>query len=142
MVDVDHFKRYNDRYGHAEGDAALQAVAVAVGGHARRPLDLCARYGGEEFLLLWYRPMGTSATALGDAVRASVHALELPHADGEGGRLTVSVGVATAIASATLTPQRLIAEADAALYAAKQAGRDRVAIQDAAAALEPSLLDA
>lgn len=126
MVDVDHFKRYNDRYGHAEGDAALQAVARVVGAQARRPLDLAARYGGEEFMLVWYQPDAADLASLGESVRAAVSALERPHADGKDGRLTVSVGVAAAVAEATASPQSLMEAADAALYVAKQGGRDRV----------------
>lgn len=130
MVDVDHFKAFNDRYGHAEGDAALQAVARAVGAQARRPLDMAARYGGEEFMLAWYRPApGADLVALGDGVRAGVVALDVPHADGEGGRLTVSVGVASMRPTAAGTVQSLMEAADAALYAAKQAGRNRVRVR-------------
>ncbi|WP_166636831.1 GGDEF domain-containing protein [Cognatilysobacter terrigena] len=134
MVDVDHFKRYNDRYGHAEGDVALQAVAAAVGAQARRPLDLAARYGGEEFMLVWYRPLDAELATLGEQVRAAIEALRIPHAEGEGGVLTASVGIACVVPTPTHGPQRLMEAADAALYAAKQAGRNGVHI-DAGVAL-------
>ncbi|GGZ66149.1 GGDEF domain-containing protein [Lysobacter xinjiangensis] len=134
MVDVDHFKRYNDRYGHAEGDAALQAVGAAVATQARRPLDLAARYGGEEFMLVWYRAAGVDPAELGEGVREAVEALALPHADSPRGHLTVSVGVAAAHAGPQGAVQALMEAADAALYAAKQQGRDRVAVQAAPSA--------
>lgn len=131
MVDVDHFKRYNDRYGHAQGDAALQAVAAAVGAQARRPLDLAARYGGEEFMLVWYRPAQGELAALGEQVRAAIEALRIAHVDGEGGVLTASVGIACVVPSAMSSPQTLMQAADAALYVAKQGGRNGVQVDAA-----------
>ncbi|MGY3266737.1 diguanylate cyclase domain-containing protein [Lysobacter sp. HA35] len=132
MVDVDYFKRYNDRYGHAEGDVALQAVAGVVGAQARRPLDLAARYGGEEFMVVWYRPADGELDALGERLRAEVEALRIPHIDTDSGVLTASVGIACVVATPSGTPQRLMEAADAALYAAKQAGRNGVHIDGAA----------
>ncbi|GAB1596741.1 GGDEF domain-containing protein [Lysobacter claricitrinus] len=138
MVDVDHFKRYNDRYGHAEGDVALQAVAGVVGAQARRPLDLAARYGGEEFMLVWYRPADGELDALGERLRAEIEALRIPHADTDGGVLTASVGIACVVATPAGSPQRLMEAADAALYAAKQAGRNGVHVDAApVAAMAP-----
>ncbi|WP_162823826.1 diguanylate cyclase [Lysobacter sp. TY2-98] len=135
MVDVDHFKRFNDRYGHAEGDAALQAVAAVVGAQARRPLDLAARYGGEEFMLVWYRPVDAELDALGQQLRAAIEQLGIAHLDSECGVLTASIGIASTVATASGTPHRLMEAADAALYAAKQAGRNGVRVSGGVAAV-------
>ena len=79
MLDVDFFKTYNDHYGHAAGDLALQAVARALGAHAQRPLDVLARYGGEEFVGLWVDVSQEAILALAEAIRADVQALALSH---------------------------------------------------------------
>lgn len=125
MLDVDHFKRYNDRYGHTEGDAALRAVAAAIGPHARRPMDLAARYGGEEFVVLWYRVGGGDLAAMGEQLREAVRTLARPHEDSETGLLTASVGVASMRPDASGTSADLLRAADSALYRAKREGRDR-----------------
>lgn len=132
MIDVDHFKRYNDRYGHPAGDGCLRAVAGALHQLVRRPADQVARYGGEEFTMLLPQTDLAGATHLAERVVEAVAALGIPHADSPlGGRVSVSVGVAcvgrTADAAATPTSgSALLAAADRALYAAKAAGRSRV----------------
>jgi diguanylate cyclase (GGDEF)-like protein len=126
MIDVDHFKRYNDRYGHAQGDAALKAVADVIASQARRPLDLAARYGGEEFVVVWYHPAPQELAHMGEQLRASVRALGLQHADGENGGLSVSVGIASMVPIAGQCSAELLQVADAALFQAKDQGRDRV----------------
>jgi diguanylate cyclase (GGDEF)-like protein len=118
LFDIDHFKRFNDRYGHPQGDACLVAVAQAVAESARREGDLAARFGGEEFVLLLPNTDGDAAFAIADEVRRRVAALH----DGDD-PLTISAGVATSADAPD--PRALIAAADAALYAAKQGGRDR-----------------
>ena len=128
MLDVDHFKQYNDRYGHQAGDACLESVAQALRQSVRRPGDLVARYGGEEFIVLLYRTPADQVQAAAERVRASVEALAVPH---EGsplyGRVTVSLGVASVQAGDRhASPQRLIQQADQALYQAKNRGRNRV----------------
>ncbi len=128
MLDVDHFKQYNDRYGHQAGDTCLEAVAQALRQSVRRPGDLVARYGGEEFIVLLYRATTDQVQAAAERVRASVEALAVPH---EGsplyGRVTVSLGVASVQAGERhASPQRLIQLADQALYQAKNRGRNRV----------------
>ena len=99
MVDVDHFKHYNDHYGHAAGDVALQSVAHVIAEHARRPLDACARYGGEEFVVLWYDVDADHALALAQRMCQAVQALGLPHvASPTAGVVSISVGlVCTAV---------------------------------------------
>ena len=127
MVDVDHFKHYNDHYGHAAGDVALQSVAHVIAEHARRPLDACARYGGEEFVVLWYDVDADHAMALAQRMCQAVQALGLPHvASPTAGVVSISVGlVCTAVHNAAQWDAALRA-ADQALYQAKQQGRNRV----------------
>lgn len=127
LIDIDHFKRYNDGSGHAAGDDGLRRVAAVVGALTRRPGDLAARYGGEEFAILAAETSGAQATRLAEAVRARVEGLGITHAGADGARcVTVSVGVATAAPGRGETPAGLLAAADRALYAAKRAGRNRV----------------
>ncbi len=126
MVDVDHFKLYNDRYGHLAGDQALQTVAQTLDTHARRGGELAARYGGEEFALLLPGVGTKEAQAICRDFLAALDALAIQHADSPTGTLTASVGVASLTPGDTGTPETLIAAADAALYRAKQGGRHRV----------------
>ena len=131
MVDVDHFKHYNDHYGHAAGDVALQSVAHVIAEHARRPLDACARYGGEEFVVLWYDVDADHAMALAQRMCQAVQALGLPHvASPTAEAVSISVGlVCTAVHDAAQWDAALRA-ADQALYQAKQQGRNRVCAAD------------
>lgn len=127
LVDVDHFKRFNDLYGHGAGDACLREVADLLRAHAARSDDLVARYGGEEFAFLLPRLDRASALALAERIRIALEARRLPHAGrGDGlNHLTVSAGVATS-ADGAPSPVALVDAADAALYQAKSAGRNRV----------------
>ncbi|MFP6860555.1 diguanylate cyclase domain-containing protein [Pseudomonas sp.] len=127
LIDVDHFKRYNDRYGHLQGDAGLQAVAKALGSAIRRPYDLLARYGGEEFACVLPNTNLIDAVKIAECMQAAVRALKLEHLDSAVGQvLTVSLGVATIVPTAGTTSATVVAEADRQLYQAKQAGRARV----------------
>ncbi len=129
MLDVDFFKKYNDHYGHAAGDLALQTVARALGPHAQRPLDVLARYGGEEFIGLWLDVSQEAILALAERIRADVQALALSHQySAVAAEVTVSIGVAFVLApqpGALEEAQRL---ADCALYQAKEQGRNRVVV--------------
>jgi diguanylate cyclase (GGDEF)-like protein len=128
LLDVDHFKRYNDRYGHQAGDECLRQVALAVHGVLRRPGDLAARVGGEEFAAVLVSASAPGAADVAEAVRTAVERLQIPHADSAAApHVTVSVGVATAQAAAGTSAAALFEAADGALYAAKGAGRNRVA---------------
>lgn len=118
LIDVDHFKRYNDTKGHRAGDAALAAVGAAIGGTARRD-DLPARYGGEEFALVLPGAELAAALDVAERVRAAVAARDIPS-----GGVTVSIGVASA--DAPVSAEALTEAADAALYEAKAGGRDCV----------------
>ncbi len=122
MVDIDHFKSYNDRFGHQQGDAALRAVAAEIERAARRPGDFAARYGGEEFAIVFSETTPEGAFSSAQAVRRAIRALLLGFDERA---LTVSVGCATAVPVEGEDVAGLIAAADAALYAAKTAGRDR-----------------
>src|SRR5207245_1507147 len=125
--DVDHFKHYNDRYGHPAGDACLRRVAETMAAVLKRPGDLAARIGGEEFASLLPETDAPEAAALAERIRASVRALAIPHESaGSADRVTVSLGVATLSAAGEATAEMLYRTADANLYRAKQAGRNCV----------------
>jgi diguanylate cyclase (GGDEF)-like protein len=128
LVDIDHFKQYNDHYGHQQGDVCLQRVASALAGVPTRSGDMVARFGGEEFVIILPGTDEPSAAAMAERVRRAVSALEIPHADSPVAPVvTVSVGVATMAQDAAGDGTALIEAADAALYRAKAAGRNRVA---------------
>lgn len=126
MVDIDRFKAYNDRYGHQAGDECLKQVASALRAGARRPADVVARYGGEEMSLVLPDTDQQGAWALAEQLRKSVRGLEIAHAGSEKRLVTVSLGVATLEPGSSVTAMELVRRADAALYIAKDAGRDRV----------------
>jgi len=146
MIDTDYFKNFNDTYGHQAGDRALVAVSDAIKAVARRPGDLAARYGGEEFAILLANTDADSALGIANALREKVAALAIRNSRSTYGILTLSLGVATVVPSAREEPELLVREADAALYRAKDHGRDAVvashmrpappAAQKAAPALE------
>ncbi|WP_233887491.1 sensor domain-containing diguanylate cyclase [Paraburkholderia flagellata] len=129
MFDVDHFKHYNDAFGHLHGDACLGAVAGALAGTLastlREPGGFVARYGGEEFALVLPDAGADEAAALAERARGAVEQLGIP-SPAAGGLVTVSAGCATRDAIVASSPNALIEAADAALYAAKHAGRNRV----------------
>ncbi|MBN3791923.1 sensor domain-containing diguanylate cyclase [Burkholderia sp. Ac-20353] len=125
MVDVDHFKAYNDAFGHVKGDACLIAVANALRAVVRRPADLVARYGGEEFAIVLPNTSARGARLVAEEAREAVLRLNLP-TNAPSGRVSVSVGCATASPDELSMPDALIEAADAALYRAKDAGRNRI----------------
>ncbi|MCO6060298.1 diguanylate cyclase [Pseudomonas sp. MOB-449] len=126
LIDIDHFKAYNDHYGHPEGDICLQRVAKAIDAVARRPGELVARYGGEEFVVILPHSDAHSARRYGDRLCEVVRSLELAHQASEtADKVTISVGVASLVPTVQSTSQQLIALADQALYQAKTAGRNR-----------------
>jgi diguanylate cyclase (GGDEF)-like protein len=126
LIDVDHFKRYNDSLGHQRGDECLQAVAKALEASSRRPGETVARYGGEEFVILMPACGAPDADRYGHWVREQVAALALPHPDSPtSSRLTISVGIAAGIPDGAHDAGAILALADQALYTAKHDGRDR-----------------
>jgi diguanylate cyclase (GGDEF)-like protein len=126
MIDVDHFKLYNDTYGHPEGDACLSRLGETLAQIAGATAAFASRYGGEEFCLLLPGMNAREALEVGEQVRAAVLDLELPHATSAHQYVTVSVGVACTRPHESLSPSDLIEAADAALYAAKRSGRNAV----------------
>jgi diguanylate cyclase (GGDEF)-like protein len=150
MVDIDHFKTYNDSFGHQAGDSALRAVGQLLKGYARRPLDLAARYGGDEFIAVLYDLPAARVRELAERMRQAVQDYHLqqqalsagfPRAQGSAGvaareapgtgAVTVSLGIAVVVPTAERSVQGLVQLADEALYDAKQAGRNCVVLKDA-----------
>jgi diguanylate cyclase (GGDEF)-like protein len=126
MIDVDHFKLYNDTYGHPEGDACLTRLGETLAGIAADTFGFAGRYGGEEFCLLLPNTGAARALEIGETVRAAVLSLGLPHATSSYQSVTVSVGVAATLPNDAQRPGDLVEAADAALYAAKHRGRNAV----------------
>lgn len=127
VIDVDHFKAYNDRHGHLAGDAALRGVAQALDG-ARRQQDLVARYGGEEFACLLVDADAATTQAMAERMRALVEALPAEALGNAQQTVTISAGAWSGTAAASDTPADLLARADAALFEAKRSGRNRVRV--------------
>lgn len=139
LVDIDHFKPYNDLYGHQAGDACIRQVANIIARAARRPFDFCARYGGEEFALVLYAPSTTDPNAIPEQIRRETMALDIPHSESaDAGVVTVSIGSAVAEPGSQRSLAGLIQTADEALYRAKQLGRNRVVHIDAGQAETPT----
>jgi diguanylate cyclase (GGDEF)-like protein len=126
MIDVDHFKLYNDTYGHPEGDACLSRLGEALSGIAAETMGFAGRYGGEEFCLLLPNTASPRSVEIGEMVRAAIQGLAIPHCTSSHQTVTVSVGVAATRPNDGLQPGDLIEAADAALYAAKHRGRNTV----------------
>jgi diguanylate cyclase (GGDEF)-like protein len=126
MIDVDHFKLYNDTYGHPEGDTCLTRLGETLAGIAADTMGFAGRYGGEEFCLLLPNAGPVKALEVGETVRAAIQGLSLPHITSSHQIVTVSVGVAVTLPNENQRPGDLIEAADAALYAAKHRGRNTV----------------
>ncbi|MBI2383077.1 MAG: GGDEF domain-containing protein [Gammaproteobacteria bacterium] len=132
ILDLDQFKAYNDRYGHAAGDECLRRIGAHLAQALRRGGDLCARWGGEEFAIALYGMDGVAAGALLERLRADVARLEMP-----GAAVTASIGASWTVPGPGGTPAELLAAADRALYRAKGLGRDRLVVAEGAAAEPP-----
>jgi diguanylate cyclase (GGDEF)-like protein len=126
MLDVDNFKHFNDHYGHLAGDDCLRLLAQALLKAGRRAGELVARYGGEEFVVLLPDTDAREALEAAQRMQHEVWSLELPHAEIAPGIVTFSLGVASLVPSKQHLPEELVRLADAALYCAKKAGRNRV----------------
>jgi diguanylate cyclase (GGDEF)-like protein len=138
MIDVDDFKRFNDTYGHVAGDAALGAIARAIGSAVGRPRDLVARFGGEEFAVILSGTAAEAGRTLAERIRANVAAARIPHRTNRAASIvTISLGVAQG-APDDPSATAVIERADAALYEAKSGGRNRVCVRSAPAALIPT----
>lgn len=129
MIDVDFFKRYNDRYGHQAGDDCLRRVAAALKASLSRPFDLVARYGGEEFTCLLPETDAEGALVTAQRLETAVRGLSIEHLDSDVAVVvTISVGVAVMVPLRDGEGATLVRQADAALYRAKQMGRGRVCL--------------
>lgn len=128
MLDVDHFKSYNDFYGHQAGDTCLQKVAQILSGTVHRAGDTVARYGGEEFVILLPECGSEEAFAVAEKVRQKIERTSLPHEKSGTGIVSVSIGVHSMIPTETISSSDLIKTADEALYKAKSQGRNRVVL--------------
>lgn len=131
MIDIDHFKHYNDYYGHAAGDAILAIVAQELASQVHRPYDFVTRYGGEEFLLIWYQPKAIDIVLLGERTRAAILTRNLVHENVPERKITISLGIAYGtLLHGRTSIDALISAADEALYRAKKK-RNRVTIAPA-----------
>ena len=126
MFDVHHFKRFNDRLGHIAGDECLKALAGVARQQNWRASDLLARFGGEEFVAVLPGANLVDGIRVGERIRRAIEACAIPHESEPSRVVTVSIGVAAAVASQVGSPLDLIEAADAALYRAKNGGRNRV----------------
>lgn len=137
MIDIDHFKNYNDAYGHLEGDVCLQKVAWVLQGALCRAGDMLARYGGEEFVAIIPHADLTEATELATTFHSRIRELALPHKDSPvASTITISIGIASVIPNQDLTPTQVVDMADNALSLAKQAGRNQSVIADPTASID------
>lgn len=141
MIDVDFFKRFNDRYGHPVGDECLRAVARAIGGVIHRPGDVAARYGGEEIAVVLPNTTEAGAQMVAETIRQAVASLKILHDASPLLRVTVSVGVAAVTPVAGQDrPEDLLVAADQHLYDAKSGGRNRVCVRRPVGAAAPGVL--
>jgi diguanylate cyclase (GGDEF)-like protein len=131
MIDIDHFKLFNDTYGHLEGDACLRHVGETLAAIADQVTGFAARYGGEEFSLMIPAISAERASEIGEMVREAIEQLSVPNHAAPLGYLTVSVGIAIGTPSADMDAKGLVEAADAGLYAAKRRGRNLVVEHDA-----------
>ncbi len=130
MIDIDHFKTFNDHYGHVVGDDCLRKVALAMSDILKRPTDVLARYGGEEFAAILPLTECDGAKAIAAAMKAGVIDLAIPHDHSSASsRVTISLGVATLVPMRGTMAAMLVAAADQALYEAKAGGRNRIAVK-------------
>jgi diguanylate cyclase (GGDEF)-like protein/PAS domain S-box-containing protein len=131
LADIDHFKHYNDHYGHQKGDECLRAVAGAIGAGVFRPADMAARYGGEEFAIIMPNTDLAGAQAVAERICSAVRSLEIPHAtSATAAHVTLSLGVAAQVPDSGSNLEALITAADVALYRAKDSGRNRVIVAE------------
>ena len=127
MIDVDHFKPFNDTYGHPEGDACISQIGATLAMIANDANGFAARYGGEEFCLLLPHTEIDRGLEVGNRLRAAIEELAIPHRTSPFQHVTISIGVAGAHPSSSGSPRDLLEAADAALYTAKHRGRNAVA---------------
>lgn len=129
VADIDHFKLYNDCYGHQEGDNCITTVAHVLAESVSRPLDMVARYGGEEFVMVLYDPSASFLESFTRTLCQKIVALDIEHkASGDLPNVALSIGAAMTETPVKITPEQLIRQADDALYEAKSQGRNRAIV--------------
>jgi diguanylate cyclase (GGDEF)-like protein len=131
MCDIDYFKLYNDTYGRQAGDDCLCKIAAAIRQHTERPSDIVARYRGEEFAIVLPETTIGGALMVAEKIRQAVNELNIPHPASPEGRVTLSIGIASAAPGFDNPPDDLIQATEKALYRAQREGRDRVCRADA-----------
>lgn len=142
MIDIDHFKNYNDNYGHQGGDKVISAVGKCIQSNVRRPGDLTARYGGEEFVVILSDADLFGAIQVAETIRHKILALAIPHVASSYGVVSISIGVSSALPCLGIgSTETLFAAADLALYDAKRAGRNGVRSRSMAAGPDGAMLD-
>ena len=130
ICDIDHFKQYNDFFGHQSGDICLQKVAKTISNTAKRPGDLVARYGGEEFVVLLPRTPGRNALQVAETIRDNIEKLKISHPQSSvSNHVSLSLGISCVVPDPRYTRNQLLVTADKALYAAKKQGRDRAILK-------------
>ena len=130
LIDLDHFKSFNDTYGHVEGDLCLKKAAAIMNETLKRSTDVVFRYGGEEFAAILPFTSLDAACLVAEKLRKNIENAGIVHKHTEIGYLTVSIGVASAVGDHAASPEKLCLEADKALYAAKKSGRNKVICYD------------
>lgn len=131
LIDVDHFKNFNDFYGHIPGDQCLQRVAAAISACCKRPLDFAGRYGGEEFLIMWFDAPPGESEAFARRVKDAIAQLDIRHdASATHAQVTISGGMVTGVPTSQVQSDKILHQADLCLYRAKESGRNRIVIQD------------
>ena len=131
FCDIDHFKRYNDTYGHQAGDECLKQVADKLKDSIKRPTDLAARYGGEEFVLVLPNTNGQSAMHVAQRIKNNIRKLKIPHAQSDFDRyLTLSIGISCVFPNHNQSAELLVKTADEALYEAKAKGRNNCVLKE------------
>ncbi len=129
MADIDHFKAYNDHFGHIAGDECLKTVSATLQAQLHRPADFAARYGGEEFCIVLPETKTSGGILIAEKIRSALEKLNLPQSPKiEGGFVTLSLGVAGCPPNKPCNSKELLKKADEALYMAKQAGRNQVKV--------------
>ena len=127
LFDLDHFKRFNDYYGHQKGDECLKVIAKTASENLQRAFDIFCRYGGEEFIIILLAPVDTAVT-VAERIRQAVEALQIPHRLRKERVVTISLGVSCITPTQELTHTILIEQVDKALYKSKRNGRNRVTV--------------
>ena len=126
IVDVDHFKKFNDRYGHQKGDECLQAISSCMQRHVQRITDTLTRYGGEEFAIIMSDTDTKDSLIIAEKIRSEIEGLSILHEGSSYNKVTVSMGVSTLLEGMIVSHAQLFDKADKALYKAKKTGRNKI----------------